>query len=83
MFIFDAQSIGCAPYFWGITLRIAIITDSVSHTESVITDCGAVAKAVCLGSGDRGIEARSGLHVSKKHYISSPLNSVGSFVTER
>ena len=33
---FIAQSIGCAPYSWGTTLRMAMIT--VSHTESVITD---------------------------------------------
>ena len=26
--LFIAQSIGCAPYFWGTTLRMAMITDS-------------------------------------------------------
>ena len=34
---FIAQSIGRAPDFWGTTLRMAMITDSVSHTASVIT----------------------------------------------
>ena len=33
-----AQSIVRAPDFWGTTLRMAIITESVLHTESVITD---------------------------------------------
>ena len=35
---FIAQSIVGAPDFWGTTLRMAMVTDSVSHTESVITD---------------------------------------------
>ena len=35
---FIAQSIVRAPDFWGTTLLMAMITDSVSHTASVITD---------------------------------------------
>ena len=35
---FIAQSIARALDFWGTTLRMAMITDSVSHTASVITD---------------------------------------------
>ena len=33
--LFIAQSIVRKPYFWGTALRMAIITDSVSHTKSV------------------------------------------------
>ena len=32
-----AQSIVHAPDFWGTTLQMAMIADSVSHTASVIT----------------------------------------------
>ena len=35
---FIAQSIVRAPDLWGTTLRMAMITDSVSHTASAITD---------------------------------------------
>ena len=35
---FTVQSIVRVPDFWGTTLRMAMITDSVSHTASVIVD---------------------------------------------
>ena len=33
-----SESIFSAPDFWGTTLRMAMITDSASHTAYVITD---------------------------------------------
>ena len=57
------QSIVCAPDFWGTTLRMAMITDSVSHTESVITDY-----CLDLTSHGRSREGRGLIKLTIDHY---------------